>query len=99
MLDSMRSPGESEVQIEERRKKVLVAVAKIMTIEAGNLSGEERLEGLPKWDSLAALDFLLEMERQFNAEISPESLERCDTVEDLVNIVVGSSFTKGELRP
>lgn len=99
MLDSMQSPGQSEVQIEEKRKQVLVAIAKIMTIEDGTLSGEEQLENLPKWDSLAALDFLLEMERQFNTEIPQESLERCGTVEDLVDIVVGANLTKGEVRP
>jgi len=94
MLDGMQSLGQSEIEIEERRKQVLAAVAKIMTIEDRNLSGEELLESLPKWDSLAALDFLLEMERQFNAEIPQESLQRCTTVEDLVNIVVGAGSMK-----
>lgn len=90
MLNDKRAAKRFE--IEETRTKILATVAAIARMEPGSLKGLERLEDLENWDSIAALDFLLEAERQFSFDIQSEGLEKCQTVEDLVRLVVGTTL-------
>lgn len=96
MLDDVQSVGGSVY--EETQKKILAAVVGVTNMKPGSLSGLERLDQLSNWDSLAAFDFILEMEKQLSVEITPDSLAKCETIEDLVKNVICCS-TKDDRKP
>ena len=46
------------------------------------------LQNLAQWDSLAALDFIMAVEKEFSLELNPEVVQKSQTVEDLVGSVI-----------
>ena len=46
------------------------------------------LQNLAQWDSLAALDFIMAVEKEFSLELNPEVVQKSRTVEDLVGSVI-----------
>jgi sugar transferase EpsL len=55
----------------------------IMEMEAGSLTGNERLADLGGWDSLKVVEFLALADEQFSLAIAPKAIAACRTVEDL----------------
>jgi acyl carrier protein len=45
------------------------------------------LQDLEQWDSLAALDFVMAVEKEFNIELKPEEVQKALTVEALIGVV------------
>jgi acyl carrier protein len=69
------------------RRTLLAMIEEFAKVEPNSLAGTEHLDALEHWDSLASLDFVLEVEKRFGLQINSEDLENCKTVDDLVNAV------------
>lgn len=51
------------------------------------IQGETRFRSLARWDSMAALLFLSMVDEEYGVQISSADLEKCDSVEDLFNLI------------
>ena len=56
----------------------------------GSLTGDESLEKLKDWDSLAVVVFITQADERFSVTLSGDDVVRCKTVNDLSGLV-GSS--------
>jgi acyl carrier protein len=61
-------------------------LARELTLEPRNLTGDEALAGLGGWDSMAAIQFITLADTLFSKRIGADELERCRTVNDLVGL-------------
>lgn len=69
------------------RQQFLDAIAEILELDAGSLSGQEKLADLDEWDSLAFLSVIAMADEEFDVVIQGEQLEKIEKVDDLVSLV------------
>ncbi len=69
------------------RTEFLKLVDDLLELPLGTLKGDEALEELGRWDSMAAVDFLAVVDEHFELALSPQELASCKTVNDLVATV------------
>ena len=65
------------------RAEFLTRMSEILDIEPGILTGPERLEDLPEWNSMAMVSFIAFADEHFNKTLSPRLFSTCNTVDDL----------------
>jgi acyl carrier protein len=53
----------------------------------GTLNGDEALDALPKWDSLALMGFIALLDQQFGLIVPASRIVECKTVADLAALV------------
>jgi acyl carrier protein len=58
-----------------------------LEIPLGTLTPETPLEFFPEWDSLAQLNFITLLSKEYNKKISIEELAACRTVSDLLQFM------------
>ena len=56
-------------------------------LEENTLVGNEVLEDLPSWDSLATISFIALVDENFNFIVSGDSLSKVKTVDGLLDLV------------
>lgn len=62
-------------------------VAGVMEVNASDISMETEYKRFEKWDSLMMLTLVLELEAEYGASISMESLGKVKTLADLYALV------------
>jgi acyl carrier protein len=62
-------------------------IEKALDIPANSLTGNEMLQDIPEWDSIATISFIAMADSIFKVEVPPKILENCITVQDLVNLL------------
>jgi acyl carrier protein len=55
----------------------------LLNVPSGTLQGNEPLETLSGWDSLAIVGFLALMDKEFGVNVSTKQLGQCRNVNDL----------------
>ncbi len=70
------------------RQEVLYELDKVLEKPEGTLTGSERLDDLPEWDSLAILAYIALVEKKTSVVLDSLLLARARTVNDLVLLVV-----------
>ena len=70
------------------RQDVLFELEKVLEKPQGTLTGSERLDDLPEWDSLAILAYIAMVEKKTRVVLDSLLLSRARTVDDLVLLVV-----------
>ncbi|HYW85660.1 MAG TPA: acyl carrier protein [Spirochaetia bacterium] len=70
------------------RQEVLYELDKVLEKPRGTLTGSERLDDLPEWDSLAILAYIAMVEKKTSVVLDSLLLSRARTVNDLVLLVV-----------
>jgi len=70
------------------RQEVLCELEKVLEKPRGALTGSERLDDLPEWDSLAILAYIALVEKKTSVVLDSLLLSRARTVNDLVRLVV-----------
>jgi acyl carrier protein len=70
------------------RQEVLYELEKVLEKPRGTLTGSERLDDLPEWDSLAILAYIALVEKKTSVVLDSLLLSRARTVNDLVRLVV-----------
>ncbi len=70
-------------------RKVLAIIEEAIEAEEGSLTGEEAIEELEGWDSLAILSFIALGDERFEVTLSPRKLSEAKTVKDLIALIQG----------
>lgn len=65
------------------KQKFLAELAEILEVPAGSLTGQEKLEDLEDWTSVAMVSFIAFADENFDKTLSPRDIAKCDTVDDL----------------
>ena len=68
----------------------LELMEELLEVPAGTLNGHECLRDLDTWDSLALIGFMAMVNEQTGIILAPKVLATCQTVADLMKLVVTS---------
>jgi acyl carrier protein len=68
------------------REKFLLEMDEILGLPAGTLHGDEKLDELATWDSVALINLMVLVETQNNTSITPDQVVACSTVSDLLRV-------------
>ncbi|AWK85495.1 phosphopantetheine-binding protein [Azospirillum thermophilum] len=66
------------------RKDFLLALDEMLELDAGTLTGDEVLETLENWDSLAVISFIALVDEKLGVVLEGEKLAKAKTVSDLL---------------
>jgi acyl carrier protein len=79
----------NHVQVSDRTERYdkIVTMLKAVAHVDGNVACGDVLADFQQWDSLAILDFVMDAEKQFGVELSPDEVHKCKTVEDIIHLV------------
>lgn len=66
---------------------LLHEIEEVVDLDPGSLRGDESLDEIPNWDSLAFLSFLAMADSRFGLTIAPETLRTAKSVSDLCTIL------------
>lgn len=69
------------------RKDFLLALDEALELDPGTLTGEETLESLESWDSLAVISFIALVDETMGVVVEGEKLAQAKTVADLLALV------------
>lgn len=58
----------------------------VLELDAGTLQGDEKLEDVENWDSLAVISYIALVDEQFGVVVDSEHLMQAKTVADLYNL-------------
>jgi acyl carrier protein len=59
----------------------------MLEISAGTLQGDELLEDLEGWDSVAMISFIAFADEHFGKNLSPRQFAQCNSINDLGRLV------------
>jgi acyl carrier protein len=68
------------------RDKFLLEMDEIIGLPAGRLHGDERLEDLEGWDSLALITVIQLVESVSRVRVTPNQIVNCATVADVLRL-------------
>lgn len=68
------------------REEFLGEMDEILGLRAGTLRGDEKLDEIRNWDSLALVQLVVLAETANNTLISPDQVVGCSTVADLLRL-------------
>ena len=76
-----------------KKKDFLKMIEEIIEAESGTLIGDELIEDLEAWDSLAIVNFIALVDENFGLTLSPQEIQESKTVNDLMALL------GNEIRP
>lgn len=78
-----------QFQISDRTEmhNKVIAMLKAAAHMERDIALGDTLEDFQQWDSLAILDFVMDVEKQFGVELSPDEVHKCRTVEDTIQLL------------
>ena len=65
---------------------IIAAIERLARMPAGTLKSSQPLSGLLSWDSLAMIEFIATIDDNTGYSLEPESVRRCRTVQELVDL-------------
>jgi acyl carrier protein len=68
------------------RDAFLIQLDELLELPAGTLKGDEELEDLENWNSLAMVGFMTLVDEHFKIKLSPRQFVNCATVNDLLSL-------------
>lgn len=69
------------------KKAFLLHLDSMLELTAGTLNGNEKLNDLVSWDSLAVLGFIALVDKELDMSVSPDEINRAGTVNDLLMLL------------
>jgi acyl carrier protein len=69
------------------RENLLREIERMVEVAPGTLRGPEELGGLPGWDSMTQLTFIVHVERALGLRVPATRVAACRTVHDLLALV------------
>ena len=69
------------------KAEFLRALEGVLELPQGSIRGDERLEALEGWDSLAVMGFIAMVDEKLGLDLSATRLAECGTVGDLLDMV------------
>ena len=77
--------------MEEIRSKVFRVISEQFSVLENEITDETGPGGLAKWDSIGQLRLLLELEKQFNIQLSVDDVMSINIVRDIINVIAWSA--------
>lgn len=71
------------------RAEFLNCLCEVLELEPGSLKGDEVLEDVQNWTSLAVLGLMAAVDEKYNVTLAARELAGCRKVGDLVDLVGG----------
>lgn len=68
------------------RKDFLLALDEMLELDEGTLTGDEELDSLDGWDSLAVISFIALVDEKLGIVVEGEKLAKAKTVADLLAV-------------
>ncbi len=68
------------------RSEFLRQIDELLELEPGTLRGDEQLEDLEGWGSLAVLGYMAVVNENYGLIVSPGRISSCVTVNDLLSL-------------
>jgi len=68
------------------RPDFLILVDELLELPKGTLTGQERLEDLEGWDSLAMISFMALVDEHMGVKLSPRQFVNCERMSDLLDL-------------
>ena len=69
------------------RQTFLQHLDELLDLPSGTLKGQERIESLENWNSMAVVGYIALVDEHFNYSISPRQFANCNTVNDLLGLI------------
>ena len=69
------------------KSELLLEIDEILELDTGTLTGNEVLEDLEDWDSLAVITYIALIDEKLDHVLEGEQLVECETVNDLIALV------------
>jgi len=67
-----------------QKAEFLGSLDEVMQQPPGTLKGDEPLDGLPGWDSVALMGYIALVDEKFGIRVTGKQILECRTVDDLV---------------
>ncbi len=67
-------------------EQIISVIEHVASAPKGSVAQETILKSIPGWDSMAALEFLIQLDDEWGIHIPGEDLVSCKTVADLVQM-------------
>lgn len=74
------------------KQEFLRLLDELFELEAGTLTGRERLTDLELWDSMTSLGFIALLDEKFNLIVSGDAIGKCATIDELIALA-GTNVT------
>ncbi len=58
----------------------------ILEMDPGTIAGDEALDGLEGWDSLAIMAFIAMVDEELGTTLSPQEIVECKSIPDLLGL-------------
>jgi len=68
------------------REEFLKALDEVVELAPGTLHGQEKLEDLENWNSMAMLGYIALADTASRVQLVPRQIRDCDTVDDLLRL-------------
>jgi len=75
-------------------QEIIIALAEILEMEAGELSNDTALDTVDTWDSLATISFIALVDEKTGHVLAGDDLQKATTIGDLV--ALAKAGTSGE---
>ena len=69
------------------KQKFLNEMNELLELDPGTLAGQEHLDDLDAWDSMAVVSFIAMADEQTGVTLSPGKITACSTIDDLYELV------------
>jgi acyl carrier protein len=73
------------------RPEFLVLIDDLLELPKGTLTGEEKLENLEGWNSLALICYMSLVDEHLGVKLSPRQFVSCESVNDLLALAKAPS--------
>jgi acyl carrier protein len=75
------------------KQEFLNRIEEIIEVDAGSLNGDEVLDDLEDWDSLAVMGFIAMVDKHFGITLDAEKIGQCRSVNELCDLL-GNKVSK-----
>lgn len=69
------------------RQGYLRLLERSLDVTPGSIEEKQRLKSLKEWDSMGVITFMVTVDEHLGCSISPEEIEKCETVADLLSLL------------
>ena len=69
------------------RAEFYLELEELLELRKGTLGGNEALETIQEWDSVAVISFLALVDGKYGRTLEPKKIQACQTVNDLALLI------------
>ncbi len=74
-----------------RREEFLERLHEVFEADPGSITGDDRLQQIPGWDSLTFLGLIAMVDERCGVSLEPRQVLACQSVDDLFRLIAATS--------